>query len=129
MIQPGKVHRRKMNMLPWSLGRPGSNFFMCVFRIIIHDNMYIQLRRNVCINMPQKLQKRLMTTPLFLLGENAAGCYFQGRKKRQCPMANIIVRIPFRITKFQWKTRLCALKCLALAFFVYPPSIRGYSGL
>lgn len=63
-------------MIPGSSGKLGANFFMLVGRMVVYNNMHIQLLQHIGINVAEKLQKLLVAMPFLRLRKNPSrGCH------------------------------------------------------
>ena len=119
LIEPGRVGRGEMDMISGFPCKPGTNLLVLMGRIVVHDNMHVQLRRYIHVNVPEKLQQFLMTMSFFRLRKNTPSGNVQSSKNRQRSMADIIMGLAFSVNKTKRKGWLKALKGLALAFLVH----------
>jgi hypothetical protein len=78
LTEPGEVGRVEIKMILGFLGKPGTNLLVLMGRIVVHNNVNIQFRQYIRVNMAEKLQKLLMSMPLLGLGHNPSCGDIQG---------------------------------------------------
>lgn len=85
-----------MQMVPGSPRKPGANLFVFMSRVVVHDEMHIQLWRRVRINMMQELQKLLMPMVDLRLSKNTPSSNVQCSEEGQSVSSQLIVPIRSR---------------------------------
>ena len=61
-----------MNLVARPLGQPGTHFGMFVRRVIVDDQVDVQLRRDAIVEVAQKGKKFLVSMSWFAFGEDGA---------------------------------------------------------
>ena len=99
-----------MNLVSGSLGQPGFHLGVFVRRVVVHDQMHVQLPGNVVVDMPWKGQKLLVPMAAFALTERFPRGHVQRREQCGRAMSNIIVHDPFGMAEPQRQRGLRALQ-------------------
>ena len=82
-----------MDMIPGSHRIRGTNFFLFVGRIVVHNNMHTQLLRHIGINVAEKLQELLVVIPFLRLRKDPHSWQHPEQRKRQHSVADTITLI------------------------------------
>lgn len=102
LIEPTRVGRREMHVVARMLGQPCLDLRMLVCRIVIDDQMHIEISRYCLVNMPEKRQEFLMSMAWLALCDDLTRCCIergkQGRGAMPAPRAepSLATRPPLR---------------------------------
>jgi hypothetical protein len=105
----------------WNRGRVANQRLTrrCFVRgVIIHDDVHLQVLRDVLFNLPEKTQIFLMPVTRSTFREHFAVRRIQRGKQRSGSVASIIVGHSFDITQSQRQHRLGAFQCLNSALLI-----------
>ena len=119
LIQPGRVGRGVMNLVARPLGQPGTHFGMFVRRVIVDDQVDVQLRRDAIVEVAQKGKKFLVSMSWFAFGEDGAGGDIQCGKQSSGAVADVIVSDALDVAEPHGQNRLGSVERLNLAFLVH----------
>ncbi len=119
LIQPGGIGWSEVYVEPWPCGEPASNSQMFVRGVIIHDDVHLQVLRDVLFNLPEKTQIFLMPVTRSTFREHFAVRRVQCGEQRGGSVASIIVSHSFDITQSQWQHRLGTLQRLNSALLIH----------
>ena len=127
LIQPGGIGWSEVYVEPWPCGEPVSDSQMFVRGVIIHDDVHLQVLRDVLFNLPEKTQIFLMPVTRSTFREHFAVRRVQCGEQRGGSVASIIVSHSFDITQSQWQHRLGTLQRLNSALLM-PKSVTYVPG-
>src|SRR6185437_9952019 len=119
LVEPAGVSGRVMNVVARMTGHPGLDLGMLVSAVVIGDEVDVQTRRNIAVEMVEKRQEFLMAMARLALSDHFAIEHVERGEQRRGAVAIIIVRYSFNVTQAHWQHRLAALQRLHLTFFVY----------
>ena len=106
-------------MISGSFGQPGAHFGVLVGRVIVQDQMDVQIGGCFPINQAQKGQEFIVAMTLTAFSDDTSGGQVQGGKQGRGAMSYIIVRVAFRVGESRRESRLRTVQGLNLAFLVY----------
>lgn len=118
LVQPGGAGRRQMDVETRVRGQPALHPGMLVSGIDIEDQMNLYILRDIRIDMLQEVEVVLMAVSLLALGEDIARSDIERSKKRQGPVADIVMSYSHNITQSHGQNRLRPVQGLNLTFFV-----------
>jgi hypothetical protein len=98
--------------------KPFIHLFVLVRTAVVQDQVQVCLRRSFAIQSPQELQKLLMAMASITIPDHLSRRHIQRNKQTGRPITNIIVRMPFHLSRSQWKQRLSLVQSLDLALFI-----------
>src|SRR5260370_40220457 len=96
-------------------GQPGFDLGMFVSGVIVHQQVHVEVGRDVEVQMLEKGQELLMAMAWFALRNHAAIEGVEGRKERGGAVAEVVVSDALDGTQTQRQRRLGALERLDLA--------------
>ena len=97
LIQPGRIGRGVVDVIAATPCQPGPNLGMLVRRVIVDDQMNIEMVRDTHVQASQEGEKLLMPMARLAFGKDGARCDIEGRKQRRRPMAHVIVGDAFHV--------------------------------
>ena len=100
------------------LAQPRPHCLMLVRRIVVHDQVQLQFRGSLPLNLFQETQSFEVGVPGSGLRQNLAVQIRQSRKQGEGAVPNIVMRLGADLADSQGKTRLGPLQRLTLAFFI-----------
>ena len=117
LIQVG-VRRRVMHLIPRPFRQPCLHRSVLVRGVVVHDQMHVQMRRDVGIDVAQKRQELLMAMARLAAAEYPAGDHVQCREQGRGAVPEVVMGDPFDIAQAHGQHRLRALERLDLALLV-----------
>ena len=91
LINPRGTRWREMDMPVGMLQEPRFNAWRFVGRVVVYDDVYLLIQRQLIGDGVEELDKLLMAMPTMTLADDFSGGYVQGGEQRSGAMANIIV--------------------------------------
>ena len=122
LVEPGSVGGGEVEMVAGPVGQPAFDAGMLVGGVVVDDEVDIEVRGHVGVNVFQEAQELLVAMTRPALGEDPAGDDIQGREEGGGAVANIAVRDAFDITQPEGQEGLGALQSLDLGWKV---ALRG----
>ena len=98
--------------------KPALDRCVLMGRIIVNDQVHIELLRDILLYVLQELQELLMPVPLLALCDNLATGNVQGGKECRCAMPYVVVSHTFDIAESHGEHGLCSIQSLDLALFI-----------
>ena len=118
LVEPRCIGRREMQMIPWPPGEPRADVRMFVRTVVVDDQMNVELRRHVGVNVLEEREKLLVAMARLALRQDLAGRDIERGEQRGRPMAEIAMGDAFDIAEPQRQDRPRALQRLNLAFLI-----------
>ena len=115
-IQPGSVRGRVVEAR--TLGEPVADQRRFVSAVIVHDDVHVEVARDVRVNEIEKFAKSRRPMPLMKLRDHLARLGVQRGKQGRRAVAFIVMRPAFHVTGLQWQQGLRALRRLDLRLLV-----------
>src|SRR5882672_3646532 len=118
-VQPGRMGRREVQVMPRSAGKPSANGRSLVGRIVVQHDVHLCRRGKLGIQMIEKFLEfaRAMTSKT--LSDYIAGGYVQSCEQGRSPMPLVIVTPALGLSRSHRQDGLGAIQRLNLAFFVH----------
>ena len=91
---------------------------MLMRRVVIDNQMNIELGWHIRLNVPEEIKELLMAMSSFAAGDNVTGCDIQRCKQRRPAVTNIVVRDAFVIPPSPKEQRLSSIQSLYLTLLV-----------
>src|SRR5258708_35911750 len=98
---------------------PVADQWRLVGRVIVHDEMNVQIVRDGGFDLIEKLAELCGAMASIALADDPAGCDVEGRKERCGAMPRVIVAASSRLTGPHRKHGLAAVECLDLGLLVH----------
>jgi len=117
-IQPGTRCWNEVQMKARMSSHPGFYARMLVGRVIVHDQMKVQLGRSFRIDFFEEADEFLMAVSRHAVSDHFSIKHAEGRKQRGCAVAFVIVRHGPAASLFHREPRLGSVEGLNLAFLV-----------
>lgn len=117
-IQPRTAGRDKMNVETLVAFQPTQNLRMLVRRIVIDDQMQIEFRRRLCLNLFQEFDLFMMTMPGHAVRNDFSFSQFNGCEQCCGSIAFVVVCLCLQSSGEKWKAFWCPVECLNLALLV-----------
>lgn len=125
-IEPRRTCRREMNVIARSRFEPRFNEWMFVRRVIIHNEMHVELRRHAALDAIEKLHEFGMPVTRQALFDDLPRKDVQRRKQRRGTVANVVVRLRGGHSWAQRQNRSGSIQRLDAAFFIDAQDDRVY---
>ena len=93
-----------------SLRQPGANLGVLVGRIIVDDEVNLEVFRDTRLDVAQEAQELLVTRPRLALGDHAAVGHVESRRQRRRATPEVVVGHTLDIRQAQRQDRL-AVQC------------------
>ena len=119
LVEPRSVGRREVHVEAGPRRQPALHPRMFVRRVIVHDDIRVQLAWHVLLDLPQKIEILLMLVTLPAFCHHFALRRVRRRKQRRSAMASVVVRHALDVTESQRQHRLGAFERLNLALFIH----------
>ena len=81
LIEPGGLGGGEVEVAARSRCQPAPDAGMFVGRVVVHNQMPVQGRRDLCLQMTQELEKLLVAMPTLALADHRAAGQVQGREQ------------------------------------------------
>src|SRR3989339_1550247 len=98
--------------------KPALDRCVLMGRIVVNDQVHIELLRDILLNVLQELQELLVPMPPLALRDHLATGNVQGGKECRCAMPYVVVSHTFDIAEPHWEHGLCSIESLDLALFI-----------
>lgn len=118
LVEPRRVSRREVDVEARSCSEPSSHLVVFVGRVVVDDQMHVELLGDSLVDATQELQELLMAMALFAVRHDAPRRNIQGREQRGRTVPNVVMRNAFDVTEAEGEQRLGSIECLDLAFLV-----------
>ncbi len=107
-----------MDMVAWPAGEPCSNQcgFMC--RVVVHDDVDIEVGRHLRVDLLEEVQKLGGAMPLVAFADHEAGGDVERREQRGRAVPDVAMGSTFGHAGHHRQDRLFAVECLDLALLV-----------
>ena len=123
-------------MEPWALRQPGAHFWMLVGRVIVHDQVEIEISGDRFLNLAKKAQVLLMPVTRLALRDHLAGGHVKGSKQGGGAVSNVVMgdslyvpkTQPLRGSRWLRKQWLGSIEGLHLGLLVPAQSTTALSG-
>jgi hypothetical protein len=119
LVHPRRSSRSKMQVEPTMPFKPFIRLSVLLRAVVVQDQVQVYLGRSFVIQSSQELEKLLMAMASVTIPDYLSCGYIQGSKQTGRPITNIIVRMPFHLSRSQWKKRLSPIQSLDLALFIH----------
>jgi hypothetical protein len=108
LIQPTRVRRREVHVRARPFGQPRFDFWMLVGRIVVDDQMHLEVRGHCAVNMIQEGDEFLMPMTRLALGDDLASGGIQRGEQRRGAVSDVIMGDTLDLTEPHWQQRLRA---------------------
>lgn len=116
LIEPGGVGGRVVHVIARTAREPGAHLGMLVRAVVVTDQMHVELRRNVLVDVAQEAEKLLVPIPTLALREDFAIGHIERGEQRRRAVALVVVSDAFEVAQTHRQHGLGAFQGLALAF-------------
>src|SRR6516162_11531331 len=106
LVEPAGVSGRVMNVVARVACQPGLDLGMLVRAVVVGDEVDVQTRWNIAVEMVKKREKFLMAMARLALGDDFAIEHVESGKQGGGAVAIIIVRYSLEVTQAHWQYRL-----------------------
>jgi hypothetical protein len=128
LIEPRAVGRREMHVVARPLGQPRADLGMLVGGVVVHDQVDLQPRGNLGVEMPKECEKLLVPVPALALREDVAPVHIERREERGGAVAEVVVRDALDVAephRQQWGRALQRLDLALLINGQHEGVVRG----
>lgn len=119
LIEPGRVRRREVDVVARVVYEPTFHGRVLVCRVVVDDEMHVELRRDAVIEVAQERQEFLVTMSWLALRDDRAACDIERSEQRGRSMAVVVMGDTFNVPESDRQERLGAFECLNLRLLVY----------
>ena len=106
LVELRSVGGSEVEMVVGPVGEPALDAGVLVGGVVVDDEVDIEVRRHVGVNVFQEAQKLLVAMTRPALGEDLAGGDIQGREEGGGAVAEVAVRDAFDVAESQGQERL-----------------------
>ena len=106
----------------WKRGsrrQPPLDLGVLVRRVVVQDQVDVQLRRHLPVDQAQERQELLVAVPLPAQSEHLSGGDVQGGEQRRRAVPDVVVGVAFGVAEAHRQRRLGAVERLNLRLFVH----------
>ena len=118
-VQPRTAGGNEVQVEARVLGQEPLHHRALVRRVVVHDQMQVQVGRRLLIDLLEELHKLLGPMTWHALADYLSVQHVQGGEQRRCPVPLVVVRLPRRNPRPQRQQRLGPVQRLNLAFLVH----------
>src|SRR6267378_2004898 len=93
LIEPARTRGREMQVIPRMAHEPADDLRRFVRSVVIHDQVHVSVRRQLRVDLIEKLEKLLMPMPTMTLADHFPGRDFQGREERRRAVTDVVMRL------------------------------------
>ena len=108
-----------MNMPARTPGEPVADRLRLVRRVVVHDDMDVEIGRNVGLDMIQELPELRAAMAPVALSDDRPGGDIEGGEQRGRAIALVVMGAPLNLAWAQRQQGLGAIECLNLRFLVH----------
>src|SRR5437899_10129847 len=98
LIEPGRVGRREVEVVAGMPGEPAAYLGVLVGPVVVHDEVHVEVRRDLGVEVAQERQELLVPMARLALMEHGSRGHVQGGKERRRAVALGVVGDPFART-------------------------------
>ena len=118
LVEPGGIGGGEVEMVARPVGEPALDAGMLVGAVVVDDEVDIEVRGHVGVDVSEEAQELLVAVARPALGEDLAGGDVQGGKEGGGAVADVAVRHAFDVAEPEGQEGLGALQGLGLALLV-----------
>jgi arabinofuranosyltransferase len=118
LIEPRRIGGRVVDVEAGARGEPTTDARVLVRRVVVDDEMDVELLRDRLFDVTQELKELLVAMPALALGEDATGSDIEGREEGGRPVADVVVGDAFDVAEADRQHGLGAVEGLDLALLV-----------
>ena len=118
LVEPGSIGGGEVDVVAGPVGQPALDAGMLVGGMVVDDEVDVEVRGHVGIDVLEEAQELLVARARPALGEDPAGGDVQGGEEGGGAVADVAVRHAFDVAQPQGQEGLGALQGLALALLV-----------
>ena len=115
LVQPRGIGGRVVDVVTPPIPEPGSHFRMLVGGVVIDDEMHVEVRRHIRIDMLEEGEELLVTMLSPALGQHLTIGNVESGEQRRRPVPDIIVGDALDVAEPERQDRLRSLERLDLA--------------
>lgn len=117
-VEPRRTGRREVHVVTRSFLEPRFYQWMFVRRVIIHNEMYVKLRRHAALDAVEELQELSMPVAWEALFNDVTRKRIKRRKQCRRPIAHVVVGLRGRQARTKRQNRRGSIQRLNAAFLV-----------
>ena len=118
LVEPGGVGGDKVEVVAGPVGQPTLDAGVLVGGVVVNDEVDVEVRRHVGVDVFEEAQELLMAVARPALGQDPAGGDVQGSEEGGGAVADVAVRDALGVAEPEGQEGLGALQGLALALLV-----------
>ncbi len=118
LIEPGSVGGSVVHVKAGPLGQPEAHLGMLVSRVVVDDQMNVQLWGHRLVDALEKAEKLLMTVTRLALGNDRAAGDIEGGQQCRGAVADIVMGDAFHVFQAHRQHRLGTIERLDLRLFI-----------
>jgi hypothetical protein len=117
-VEPRRTRWREVDMEAGTFSKPGLHERMLMRRIVIHDDVHVELRRYAVLDAVQELQELRVPMTRQAAFDHASGQRVERREQRRYSITDVVVSLRGRQSGTQGKNGSSSLQGLNTAFLI-----------